>query len=145
MRRNEQGPGQDEREGAGTTKVVDILVAVTCDPELDGETLERLARGLRAEIAELEVESVRPAPPGAVPADAKAMDAVTLGAVIVALSASGGVFTALIDTLRDWLGRQSARHRISLTIDGDTIELEHSTTAERQELIEAYIRRHSGA
>ncbi|MFF3326228.1 hypothetical protein [Streptomyces sp. NPDC002889] len=120
-------------------------MAVTCDPELDAEALDRLARGLRAEISELEVESVRPAPTGAVPADAKAVDAVTLGAVVVALSASGGVFTALIDTLRDWLGRQSARHRISLTIDGDTIELEHSTAAERQELIEAYIRRHTGS
>jgi hypothetical protein len=62
----------------------------------------------------------------------------------VALSASGGVFTALVDTVRDWLGRSAARHRVSLTIDGDTIELERASVDERRELIEAYVRRHTG-
>jgi hypothetical protein len=46
---------------------------------------------------------------------------------------------------RDWLGRQSARHRISLTIDGDTIELESASAAERRDLVDAYIRRHASA
>lgn len=62
----------------------------------------------------------------------------------MALSASGGVLTALVGTLRDWLGRSSARHRVSLTIDGDTIDLERASEAERRELIDAYIRRHTG-
>ncbi|MFI8536324.1 hypothetical protein ACIGMX_39575 [Streptomyces aquilus] len=67
-----------------------------------------------------------------------------MGAVVVALSASAGVLTALVEMLRDWLGRQSARHRVSLTIDHDTIELEQASADERRELVSAYIRRHSG-
>ena len=120
------------------------LLSIASDPELDPDSGERMSRQLRAEIAELDVEWVRPAPAGAVPDGAKGADAVTLGAVVVALSASGGVFTALIETVRDWLGRQSGRHRVSLTIDDDTIELERASTDERRELVDAYIRRHTG-
>jgi hypothetical protein len=63
---------------------------------------------------------------------------------VVALSASGGVFTALIETLRDWLGRQSVRHRISGTIDGETIALELASAWQQQALVDAYIQRHTG-
>lgn len=125
--------------------VVNVLLTITPDPELDPEAGEQLARRLRAEIVELDVESVRPGPGGPAPDGAKGSDAVTLGAVVVALSASGGVFTALVETVRDWLGRSSARHRVSLTIDGDTIELERASDAERRDLVDAFVRRHTGS
>ncbi|GHE93442.1 effector-associated constant component EACC1 [Streptomyces fumanus] len=129
------------RAGDGT---VEVLLVVVPDPELDAEAAERPVRRLRSEIAALDVDAVRPVPAGPVPDGAKGADPVTVGAVVVALSASGGVFTALIDTVRDWLARSAARHRVSLTIDGDTIELEHASGTERRDLIDAYIRRHSG-
>ncbi|WP_329557306.1 effector-associated constant component EACC1 [Streptomyces sp. NBC_00696] len=134
-----RGGGADRR-AAGAR---DVRLVVAPDPELDPEAGERVVRRLRTEIAALDVESARfeaavPAPPGA-----KGTDAVTLGAVVVALSASGGVFTALIDTVRDWLGRNSAGHRVSVTIDGDTIELDRASDAEREALIGAYVRRHT--
>ncbi|MEU6381703.1 hypothetical protein [Streptomyces sp. NPDC046909] len=121
-----------------------VLLSIAFDPELDSEPAERLVRQLRAEISELDVESVGPTLAGTAPDGAKGTDAVALGAVVVALSASGGVFTSLIETLREWLSRHSARHRISLTIDGDTIELDRASAAERRELIDAYVRRHTG-
>jgi hypothetical protein len=66
-----------------------------------------------------------------------------VGALVVALSASGGVFTALIETLRDWLARHGGRHRVSVTIDGDTIELDAASTGQQGQLVEAYLRRHT--
>ena len=122
---------------------MNLLLVLEPDPELDPEACERLIRQLRAELVELDVESVVPAMGGTAPDGAKGADPVTLGAVIVALSASGGVFTGLIETLRDWLGRHSGRHRISVTIDGDTIELERATAGQQRELVDAYVRRHS--
>ncbi|MDF2267755.1 hypothetical protein P2Q00_20275 [Streptomyces coacervatus] len=133
------GPGK-----TGPGRVLQVLLSIGFDPEVDPEPAERLTRQLRAEIAELDIESVGPARAGSGPNGAKGADVVTLGAVVVALSASGGVFTALIETLRDWLGRHSARHRVSLTIDGDTIELERASAAERRDLVDAYVRRHTG-
>jgi len=124
--------------------VLNLVLVFEPDPELDMEEGERLARQLRAEVAELDVESVAFAAGGTVPAGAKAADPVTVGALVVALSASGGVFTALVETVRDWLGRHASGHRISVTIDGDTIELERATVGQRQELVEAFVRRHRG-
>ncbi|OAR23266.1 hypothetical protein A8W25_27615 [Streptomyces sp. ERV7] len=120
----------------------EVLLSLTPDEESDAEDTDRLMRRLRAELRELDVDVLRPVPASELPAGAKGGDPVTVGAIVVALSASGGVFTVLIDTLRDWLGRQSARHRISVTIDGDTIELEHATAEERRELIDGFVRRH---
>jgi hypothetical protein len=137
------------RDNASTTGraadgVTEVLLVVAPDPELDAEDAERPVRQLRAEIARLDVDSVRPVPAGPVPEGAKGADPLTLGAIVVALSASGGVLTAVVDTVRDWLARSAARHRVSVTIDGDTIDLEHASDAERQHLIDAYLRRHSG-
>ena len=131
----------DGDEGAGG--IVNLLLVLEPDPELDPEACERLTRQLRTELVELDVESVVPAMGGTAPDGAKGTDPVTLGAVIVALSASGGVFTGLIETLRDWLGRHAGRHRISVTIDGDTIELERATAGQQRDLVDAYVRRHS--
>lgn len=118
-----------------------VRLVVEPQDESDPDVADRLARRLRAEVAELDIESVALAD-GTVPELAKGADAVTIGALVVALSASGGVFTALIETVRDWLSRQSARHKISVTIDGDTIELERAASEQKQALIEAYIARH---
>jgi hypothetical protein len=122
---------------------VNLLLVLEPDPGLDPDACERLTRQLRTELVELDVESVVPAMGGTAPDGAKGTDPVTLGAVIVALSASGGVFTGLIETLRDWLGRHAGRHRISVTIDGDTIELERATAGQQRDLVDAYVRRHS--
>lgn len=128
---------------AATGRVLDVRVDLMADPEYGPEAGERAARQLRSELSELDVESVRVPVGGAAPDGAKGADALTIGAVVVALSASGGVFTSLVETVRDWLGRSAARHRVSLTIDGDTIDLEHATTEERRALVEAYVRRHT--
>ncbi len=112
-------------------------------PDADAEELDRLARRLRAELGELDVD-LRPVP-GEVPAGAKAADPVTVGSLLVAFSAAGGVFPGLVETLKEWLGRQAGRHKIKVTIDGDTVELERATTAERQQLIEAFVQRHAQA
>jgi hypothetical protein len=130
-------------DNAGGGRVVTVCLSVAFDPEFDSAAGDRLVRRLRAELVQLDVESVSLAAEGNVPDGAKGVDPVTVGALVVALSASGGVFTALIETLRDWLGRQSGRHRISVTIDGDTLELERASAEQRQALVDAYVQRHT--
>lgn len=90
--------------------VVRLRLAVRTDPETDPERGARLIAGLHRELADLDVESVEPETAGPAPAGAKGTDPVTLGALVVAFSASGGVFTTVLGTVRDWLERQSGRH-----------------------------------
>ncbi len=121
-----------------------VRVHVTFEPgsETDPDRHERLTRQLRSELAGLDVESVETAAAGTAPAGAKG-DPVTIGALVVALSASNGVFTALIGAMRDWLNRGSGNGRIVVTIDGDTIEIERASAKQKAELMSAFMRRHS--
>jgi hypothetical protein len=115
------------------------------DPDVDVEECQRLMRRLRDELAELDVEEIIPVAGGPAPPGSKGLDPATLGAIVVAMSASGGVFTSVIGAVKDLLERHAARHRISITIDGDTIELERATVEQQSELVGAYISRHSTA
>lgn len=133
-------------EGTEQPGVADVDLArlvFVPDPELDPADVDRLLRSLRYEIDELDVESVTPVPGGPAPAGAKSADPVTIGALLVAFSAAGGVFPALIETIRDWLNRHSGHSRVTLTIDGDTIELERASRPQQAQLVDAFIRRHT--
>ena len=120
----------------------DLVLVVESGPDVDSDEVDRSVRQLRAELKDLDVESVTPATWENVPLDAKGVDPVSLGALLITLTATGGVFTVLIETARDWLARHAAARRISVTIDGDTIVLEKGSAQERSALIDAYMRRH---
>ncbi|MCA1606533.1 MAG: hypothetical protein LC775_13940 [Acidobacteria bacterium] len=120
----------------------DLILVVEPEAEVDADEVDRLVRQLRAELKNLEVESVVPVSTEKAPPGTKGVDPINLGALLVTLSAVGGVFSVLVETARDWLARQAAARRISVTIDGDTVILEKASVQERSALIDAYIRRH---
>jgi hypothetical protein len=122
---------------------VSLRIVVAPDPDLDAEKGERLTRQLRTEIAELDVESVDLAAESSVPDGAKAVDPAMVGAIVVALSASGGVLPTVVGTVRDWLGRQSRPHRVSMTIGGESIEMDRASADQQRALVDAFVRRHS--
>ena len=120
----------------------DLVLVVESEPDVDPDALDRSVRRLRAELNDLDVESVTPVTWENAPLGAKGVDPVSVGALLITLSATGGVFPVLIETVRDWLARHVAARRISVSIDGDTIVLEKGSDQERSALIEAYMRRH---
>ncbi|WP_448623721.1 effector-associated constant component EACC1 [Geodermatophilus sp. URMC 64] len=120
---------------------LELRLVLQPEPGADAEEADRLSRQLRTELRELDVDDVRTVSDGAAPPGAKG-DAASIGEWLLTLSAGGGVFTTVVATLRDWLGRRAGAHRIKLTIDEDTIELSAASDAERAELIEAFVRRH---
>jgi hypothetical protein len=124
-----------------------LQVRVVLEPEsgADDDEVERLGRQLRHELRELDVDDVRSLDGAASPPGAKGIDAASLTELLVTLSASGGVFATVVATVKDWLGRRSAGHKVSITIDGDTLELSSATDAQRTELVDTFIRRHQPA
>jgi hypothetical protein len=121
---------------------VEVLVALEPDPGTDPEDVERLGRQLRNELRALDVDDVTVVDGGPPPDGAKSGTAALLTEWMVTLSAGGGVFVTVIGTLKDWLSRRGAAHKLTVTIDGDTLELSHATQLERAELIETFVRRH---
>jgi hypothetical protein len=91
---------------------------------VDPDKAERSARRLRAGLKALDVESISWMTSETAPECANGVDPFALAALLITLSDPGGVLTVLIETARDWLARNSAARRISVTINGDTIVLE---------------------
>jgi hypothetical protein len=123
---------------------VELTVVLEPDPEADPEDRERLGRQLRNELRALDVDEVatvdgRPAPPGS-----KGVG-MALTEWLVTLSGGGGVFVSVIGTIKAWLGGRAGAHKVSVTIDGDTLELSSATAEERAELVETFVRRHQPA
>jgi Effector Associated Constant Component 1 len=120
---------------------VDVLVALEPEPGADAEETDRLGRQLSRELRSLDVD-VTPVASGPAPAGAKGVDAASITQLLVTLSGTGGVIATLIATVRDWLGRRTGGHKVTVTIDGDSLELDGATAAERAELIDTFVRRH---
>jgi hypothetical protein len=124
-----------------------LELRLVLEPEdgADTEEVERLSRQLRAELRELDVDDVRSPDGAAPPPGAKGVDAASLTELLVTLSAGGGVFATVIATIRDWLGRRAGAHTITITVDGDTLELSRATDAEQAQLVDTFVRRHRPA
>ena len=120
----------------------DLVLVVESEPDVGHDALDRSVRQLRAELKDLDVESVAPLTLGNVPPGAKGVDPSSLGDLQITQTATGGVVTVLIETVRDWLARHAVARSISVTIDGDMLVLEKSSAQERTALIEVYLRRH---
>jgi hypothetical protein len=120
----------------------DLILVVESEPDVDPDEVDRSARQLRAELNDLDVESVAPASSDKAPPGAKGIDPASLTALMITLSATGGVFTVLLETARDWLARHASARRVSVTIDGDMLVLEKASQQEQRALIEAYMCRH---
>jgi Effector Associated Constant Component 1 len=127
----------------GDRNSLQVVVALQVAAEADPEDVERWSRQLRAELTELEIDDLAPRQHGQAPPGAKGTDVASLTEWLITMSASGGLLTVMVQTLRDWLGRRADANRITLTIDGDNLTLDSATVDERSTLIESFIREHA--
>jgi hypothetical protein len=127
-----------------TIRDVELTVVLEPDPDTDPEHRERLGRQLRDELRDLDVDDVATVESGAAPAGSKGVG-MALTEWLVTLSGGGGVFVSVIGTIKAWLGGRAGAHKVTVTIDGDTLELSSATAAERAELVETFVRRHQPA
>jgi hypothetical protein len=125
---------------------MEVRVVLESDPETDPEDRERLGRQLRNELRALDVDQVSTVDAGPAPPGSKGVGT-ALTEWLVTLSGGGGVgvVISVIGTIKAWLGGRAGAHKVSVTIDGDTLELSSATAAERAELVETFVRRHQPA
>ena len=136
---------QPSRKASLTTDFAELELSLdVVGSAADDEELERLARSLRAELLELDVDAVEPAVAGPAPDDARAIEALALGALIVRLGRHSETLTSVVRTVRVWLGGDAGR-RVRIELDGDVLELTGASDAERERLVDAWIERHAVA
>ena len=123
---------------------MELRVVLEPDPDTDPDDAERLGRQLRDELRDLDVDDVEPVEGAAPPEGAKSGVLVSLTEWLVTLG-GGGVLAPVIGTIKAWLARGAGDNKVTVTIDGDTLELGRATDAERSEIVDAFVRRHQPA
>jgi hypothetical protein len=121
---------------------IDVQLAVEADGGADEEELERLARSLRIELLELDVEDVSSVTEGPPPEGARAADLLAVGALLVRLARKPEALAALTRGIRAWLGGHGSR-KVRMELDGDVLELSGASAADQERLVSAWIERHA--
>jgi hypothetical protein len=106
------------------SKAVNLTLNIQASKETDADEVDRLTRRLRDEIQELNVESVKLVRSENVPSGAKSAEAVTLGALAVAIFPE--LLPKLMGFLQDWLQRGNGIVKIKTQLGERSLELEYS-------------------
>lgn len=121
----------------------ELALEVKTLPGTDPEELAQLIGRLRRELLDLDVDTVRPRTAGRSPEGAKSgVEMIAMGGLMVQFLLRQEVLTSIVDGVRSWLQRQSARS-VKLTLDGDSLEVTGATSAEQNRLVEHWIARHA--
>jgi hypothetical protein len=112
--------------------------------DADAEELDRLTRHLRAEIRELDVESVEFIREDTLPQGAKSAEAVTLGALAVAVLP--GVVPKLVELLQAWSMRSESRAvKIKTQVGDRSLDVEYSPATMSQAELRSLVDMLTGA
>jgi hypothetical protein len=129
---------RDGRDGASG----ELAAAIDAGPDHDAEELLDLTQRLRDELLQLDVDDVALAREGEAPAGAKGIELLAIGGLVVRFARNAPILRAVIDTTVAWLGRQQARS-VTLSLDGDTLEVSGISSDEQQRLIDLWVARHA--
>jgi hypothetical protein len=112
--------------------------------DADAEELDRLTRNLRAEIRELDIESVELVREDRLPKGAKSAEAVTLGALAVAVLP--GVVPKLVELLQAWSTRGASRAvKVKTQVGDRSLEVEYSPATMSQAELRSLVDMLTGA
>jgi hypothetical protein len=120
----------------------ELALEVETLPDTDLEELAELTRRLRAELLDLDVDAVESMTTGDAPAGAKGVELLALGGLVVRFALQHEVLTSIVNGVRSWLHRQSARS-VKLTLDGDSLEVTGMSSEEQDRLVELWVARHA--
>lgn len=111
----------------------------------EAERVERLTGYLREELLTVGVvDDVRTVPAGETPPGARCVDVALVGSLLVGLGKSLTGLSQVVGVLRDWLGRfGNTRPSLTLTLDGDTLEISAATDEQVAEAVRIFVAKHS--
>jgi hypothetical protein len=115
------------------------------EDDADSERLAELARYLRSELLELDVEDVSALSGGSEPPPgSRAFGVAEISGLLVMLGQSAAGLRSVVAAVTAWAGRgQGTRRTVRLELDGDALELSQASAADQERLISLFVSRHS--
>ncbi|MFI8357681.1 effector-associated constant component EACC1 [Streptomyces cyaneofuscatus] len=124
-----------------SSSVSRISVVLEGVDDSDPEALESCTLALRELLLEeLDVLDAVLERAGRAPEGAKPGDVIALGAL--AVTAAPFAVRSVVQLLQTWIQNRPVR-KITLAVDGETLEVDALSTADQRRLIEAFIARHT--
>ena len=117
-----------------------MSVQIALGSDSDPEELDSVSMGLRRELLELDVDSVTRAPNEEDPPFAKASGTGISDMLIVSLSNSTVLVSAI--HLLGWWVKRETRRRVTVKIGGKSIEIDSASVEETAKLIESWVNWH---
>jgi hypothetical protein len=118
-----------------------LLLTLHPGPDTDAAETAELARRLRREILDLDVEQAefQPSQDTAAGAKGAGLDWTHL---LLTLSNPGGALTSVIAAVQSWLGRGGDQHRsVTVEIGGDKLTVTGMTSEDQKRVITAWLKR----
>jgi hypothetical protein len=109
----------------------------------EADELAELTGQLRRTLLELDVDAVEPVPSGQAPPDAKAVEALALGGLLVSLANASGLLGSVVEAIQSWLVGRGPRS-VRLELDGDVLEVSGVSSRRQDELVKVWLDRHAG-
>jgi hypothetical protein len=119
-----------------------LQIAINPGPGVAADELERLSRGLRDELLDLDVIAVDHAATAPAPAGTKGLAGADIGTLVVTLSNSA-VLVTLAGVLKSWADRAKGR-KITMRFgaDEDSIEVGGASPQDLAELLRSWMVKH---
>jgi hypothetical protein len=114
-----------------------LIVRVQPSADDDDSGLAGMTQRLRAQLLELDVDSVDPVAGPAAPAGAKGLETV-FGWLAVHLGQEG--LRKVIGAVVSWATREG--HDVELTLNGDTLKVSNATSAQQERMIDQFLELH---
>jgi hypothetical protein len=110
----------------------------------DLERVEMLTGFLRQELLQCDVDNVTALRAGPPPADARVLDVLAVGGLLVGLGRSALGLRDVVLAIKNWLARDEGPPRVvRLQLGDNVLDLSAATAADQERLIELFIARHS--
>ncbi|MFG2120317.1 hypothetical protein [Streptomyces sp. NPDC048710] len=111
----------------------------------EAERVEQLTGYLRQELLSAgAADDVRAVPAEETPPGARCVDVALVGSLLVGLGNSLTGLGQVMNVLRDWLGRfGDTRPSLTLTLDGDTLEISAATDEQVADAVKIFLEKHS--
>ncbi|MFC6022242.1 hypothetical protein ACFP2T_39560 [Plantactinospora solaniradicis] len=122
----------------GADLVVRVIPADGDQEDGEREELAGLARRLRAELLDLDVELVEPLTEDTAPEGAKGLSSLA-GVLGVRLGVAG--LRVVVARVREWASRNG--RTVEVTIDGDTVKVTGATAQQQEQLVNVWLARHA--
>ncbi|HSV37601.1 MAG TPA: hypothetical protein VLI04_02475 [Nocardioidaceae bacterium] len=117
------------------------LVLGVSEDDSDDVYLDELARQLRTELLETDVESVEPLSEGEAPEGTRSELAIAAGALVATVAPLG--LQGAVGVVQEWLKTAvPGRRTVRLEIGGDVLELGGIDATTQQSLIADWVKRH---